>query len=282
MSKRSFGWNESKYERYRKEHRGEGAKENYIPWLNIQDFPSRGRVARVSGIKTKRMHCLFSSLEINTFYLFDWSKKIIDIREQFPLLEVDETIEIAKTLGIAYPYDRESKFPIVMTTDFLLTVEKEDGLYSIARTVKPSSVLDEKRVIEKFEVERLYWAERNVDWGIVTEKEIPMDIVKNIQLFHSRYDYKIEPITCSDFGIIVTHLKQFLVSRGENAIQQSCFEFDEINSFPKGTSINMFRYLVARNELVVNLTVPFNFKSSFNSIVSVPSEGSGGYRYDIC
>ena len=59
-----------------------------------------------------------------------------------------------------------------MTTDFLITITNSGGTTHVARTIKPSKELENERTIEKFEIERSYWEERGIDWGIITEKEI--------------------------------------------------------------------------------------------------------------
>lgn len=57
---------------------------------------------------------------------FDWSEKVLDIREQYPILEVDVVIEIADKAGILYPYDNVSGFPYVLTSDFLITTSNQE------------------------------------------------------------------------------------------------------------------------------------------------------------
>lgn len=94
MSKRT---RTSKIEKWIKEGRGTGIGSEYKPWLNIQDVASMGRSTCLKGIKTNRQHEFLSDLERNYFY--------IDIREQFPLLPLEETIVIADELGIKHPTD---------------------------------------------------------------------------------------------------------------------------------------------------------------------------------
>ncbi|WP_371365930.1 Transposon Tn7 transposition protein TnsA [Sporomusa rhizae] len=281
MSKRSFGWNESKYNRFIKENRGRGEGYHYTPWLKIQDFPSRGRVSRVSGIKTQRVHSLFSDLETRCFYIFDWSNKEIDIREQFPLLEFEETIKIAEKIGITYPRDRETDFPIVMTTDFLLTIQNEDGICYVARTVKPSSELDKKRVMEKFEIERRYWAERNIDWGIVTEKEIQLELVQNIQWFQSLYNFELEGVSSSDFEMLVSLFKRQFAIDNQISIQQVCNSFDINQNLQSGTSMSLFRYLVARKEIKVNIQTKIDIHVPLIKFGYVPNIESGETKHVI-
>ncbi|MBD0363546.1 MAG: TnsA endonuclease N-terminal domain-containing protein [Coleofasciculus sp. C3-bin4] len=40
--------------------------------------------------------------------------------------------------------------------------------------------MENERTIEKFEIERQYWLKRNISWGIVTERELPPALAKNI------------------------------------------------------------------------------------------------------
>jgi hypothetical protein len=55
--------------------------------------------------------------------------------------------------------------------------------------VKPAAELDKARVLEKLEIERRYWQEQGIDWGIITEKDIQSVLVRNIawgpQLWHA-------------------------------------------------------------------------------------------------
>ncbi|NWQ39995.1 TnsA endonuclease N-terminal domain-containing protein [Bacillus sp. EB106-08-02-XG196] len=143
MSKRT---RTSKIDKWIKEGRGSGSGSDYKPWLNIQDVSSLGRSTRLKGIKTGRQHEFLSDLERNYFYLTEYSDFVIDIREQFPLFPLEETIVIADELGIKHPTDPKTNEPIVMTTDFLLTLDKGQGVSEVARTIKMKEELLNERV----------------------------------------------------------------------------------------------------------------------------------------
>lgn len=74
------------------EGRGQGTASEYKPWIYIHDFSSNGIVSRVKGMTIGRIHHLLSNQELWYFYLLDWSEKTIDIREQFPLSELEDAI----------------------------------------------------------------------------------------------------------------------------------------------------------------------------------------------
>ena len=120
MSRNRRAWNQSIYNKYLREGRGQGIGTDYDSWIHVQDFPSLGMVSRVSGTTTGRIHHLMSNLELSVFYLLDWSDNVLDIREQYPLLDLAQAVEIAERANIKYPYDPESGFPYVLTSDFYL------------------------------------------------------------------------------------------------------------------------------------------------------------------
>ena len=145
MAKCTRTWNENVYRRYIREGRGQGTGADYKPWLTVRDFPSLGVVSRVKGQKTGRIYHLMSTNETSLFYSLDWSDDVLDIREQYPLLNLAEVIGIAEKARLRYPYDNKSGFPYVMTSDFF--VETTSGV--VVLSVKPSSELEKPRVLEK-------------------------------------------------------------------------------------------------------------------------------------
>ena len=177
MAKHRRKWNQSVYEKYVNEGRGQGEGQWYKLWIRVQDFSSLGTVSRIYSYKTGRVHHLLSNNELHYFYLLERSEKINDIREQFPLSDVRMAMDAAASAGIAYPTDRVSGFPYVMTCDFMLTTKS--GLK--ARTIKQATELTNSRVIEKLEIERRYWQNIGVDWKLVTDKEIDISKARAIE-----------------------------------------------------------------------------------------------------
>ncbi|MEO0688448.1 MAG: TnsA endonuclease N-terminal domain-containing protein, partial [Cyanobacteria bacterium J06649_11] len=116
--------------------RGQGKGSSYKPWLQIQDVPSIGLATRIKGWKTNRVHHFLSNLELNYFYVLEWSSIVTDIREQYPLLPREETLAIASNCGIRHPQEAQTKTPIVMTCDFLITIAANIEEIEVARTVK--------------------------------------------------------------------------------------------------------------------------------------------------
>jgi hypothetical protein len=259
-------WTQAKFERYVKEGRGQGSGENYRPWITVQDFPSKGRSSRSPGWKTNRVHHFFSDHEKRLFYLFEWSDAVTDIKEQFPLLDLDLAMNIADAMKMKYPIDPVSNTPFVLTTDFMLSVNQDGKKVELARTVKPSTELSKKRVAEKFELERRYYAAKGIDWGIVTEQEIPKVLAGNIEWIHSAY--KLEgntEINSAELHSLATILKSRL-QESNNTINKVTTALDREMNLESGTSLYLFRHLLARKEILMDMETTISACSSVKAI----------------
>ena len=106
MAKKRTPLTDRNIKRMIKEGRGQGEGVDYIPWLASRDVPSLGRSTEGKGWKSGRIHHFLSDLETKYFYQLEWADNVIDIREQFPLLDefgsYGETMEIAKQIGVKY------------------------------------------------------------------------------------------------------------------------------------------------------------------------------------
>lgn len=252
MAKRSRAVTSAKVTRMIKEGRGQGHGRDYIPWLTIRDVPSEGLSVRIKGWTTKRVHHLLSKNELHYFYVLDWSRKIIDIREQYPL-PIEETLEIAERLGIKHPIDIKTKEVQVITTDFLVDIEIDGNLEIKARTVKPKGKLAQVRTIEKFEIERTFWKEKGVDWGIVTEDEIPNGLVENIKWIHSAKDLENSPGISP--GILLQVEKELFdrISKPGILLAHAALEVDDKLGLEPGSSLWVVRHLIATRQWLVDI-----------------------------
>jgi hypothetical protein len=251
----------SDIEKWIKEGRGTGRGPEYKPWLNIQDVSSSGRSTRLRGIKTRRQHEFLSDFEKNYFYLSEFSDYITDIREQFPLLPLEETVLIAEELGIPHPKHPMTGEYVVMTTDFLLTVSKENQNFDIARTVKIKEDLFNERVIQKFEIEREYWRRRDIDWAIVTEEEINKTYARNISYAHSYYDISnhdsFQNFDEASFRDLVFELIKRLLNE-KATIRVIASQFDRDLHLPSGSGLTIFYHLIIRKIISIDFSKALN------------------------
>jgi TnsA endonuclease-like protein len=253
MAKRDRGSSSRVNKRREIEGRGSGRGTNYKPWLVIQDVPSIGLATRDKGWKTQRIHHFMSQLEWMYFYILEWSSTVIDIREQFPL-DLEETMAIAKGLGVRHPMDRKTREYQVMTTDFLITIRKPIGSEDLARTLKYVKDLSSVRVMEKFEIERIYWSCRNIKWGIVTEIDIDQILVENVKWAHPFHDLEtLFPITEDMVRSVATSLTPQVIA-GEARLSDLTSACDNLLGMKSGASLTVVRHLIANRKWRVNMS----------------------------
>lgn len=259
MAKRKRGTTQSSIEGRIKEGRGHGRLSEYNPWLHIQDVGSKGLVSRIKGWKAGRVHHLLSQQELRYFYVLEWSPSVTDIREQYPLLPLEETFDIARRLDIRHPTDPATKQPIVMTTDFLVTIRLGDSEVDQARTVKCEKDLLSKRVLEKLEIERRYWESRGVDWKIVTEKQIPVELARNIEWVHQYRDLEdFATLPAAEAEQVISTLTKSVRMGGSMPLRSITLQMDDRLGLEPGTSLSLVRHLLACRRWRVDMTKTIN------------------------
>ncbi len=252
VGKRRSVINERTIKERLKEGRGQGRGASYKPWLCIQDVPSQGLVTRVKGWKTDRCHHLLSKLECQYFYILEWSPMVCDIREQFPL-ELNETLDIAKRLGVPHPANPRTRQPIIMTTDFVNTIDQAGKLIDHARSIKYSQELSSDRTLEKLEIERRYWSEREVDWGIVTEHEVEQILAANVSWVHVYRDASaLSPTTDELIRRVETRLTP-QVNEQRSPLRDLTDACDDQLGLSPGTSLSIVRHLIANRRWQVDM-----------------------------
>lgn len=256
MSKHNRGMTNKKIERWIKEGRGDKDGAEYKPWLAIQDVASRGRCHRIRGWRHGRVHHLLSDLEAYVFYTYEWSRCVVEIKEQFPLLPLDETLSIAEDIGVAHPIDPITKHPIVMSTDLVLRARIGSSFDYFARQVKYESSLSDERTREKLELERRYWLRRNVDYGIITN--VPMPLVHNIKWIHPRYRL-VDLLPLTEKTVIETaHVLTETVLNKDAPLRDLTSACDSHLGLRRGDSLKVVRHLIAIRYWQVDMSERIN------------------------
>lgn len=228
------------------EGRGTGHGRDFKPWLTTRDFSSRGRVHRIPGLKTGRVHNFFSDLEKNVFLIVEWPDQTEDIREQFPLLPVEETLQIARELGVKHPSHPVTGEPVVMTTDIVRSLSHGCIASLGAISAKYSSEAGNARVLEKASIEHAYWARRSVPFFLVTEREIPTDLVKNLEWIRGAWDLGICGLTAADICVVARRLTGQLCDSDSTPLYQVCLTADQHFGIQPGTSLNIARHSLVK------------------------------------
>jgi hypothetical protein len=243
------------------EGRGQGRLADYKPWIEVGEFRSRGEQQIVVSRKTGRSHHYFSKLESDYHSMVEFDPRIIDIREQYPILPRSQTMKIAELNDIRHP--AFAGLPTVITFDFVLTVLENRKQVTLVRSVKRSKDLAKARVLEKLELERRICDRLGYEYKIVTENDMPTQRVKNLAFLWSW--------TLSDLPAPKPELvRAFLTSLAECDIEDPLV--GQLETIAKGIDISrhlsiwLFKYLCWGQKIRVDMTtrlelgLPHNFQ----------------------
>lgn len=238
------------------EGRGQGRGAAYLPYLFVRDVPSCGLSSRVPGRTVGRVHHVFSRLEADCLYLLDYIPAVVDIREQFPLLPLGETREIAATLGWRHPAQPKTKADVVMTSDFLVTLALPNGeTADLAIACKPASRLRDERTLQKLDIERHYWAARDVPWQIVTERDLPRATVASVRWMLT-VGNPAGVVAPDQIDRLTDHLFARVTSAPDTPLASVCAAEDDRCGLAPGSCLTLARHALATRRWVVDLSDP--------------------------
>jgi len=167
------------------EGRGQGEGCDYEAWLQIRRgelIGLRGRQHLGHGIKYDRDYHLLSDLEYWVWLLLEWSRLVLDVREQFPLFPRQRCIDLAATMGIKHPRYVGTKTLWVLTTDFLTTLAGvPPQLLAISCKYASELATADGRMFELLELERRFWESFGIPWILVTDYDVPNTVAKNLE-----------------------------------------------------------------------------------------------------
>ena len=237
---------------------GRGEQLTYKPWLSGHEFASRGMYIRLIGRTIPRIYSFMSRLEADAFILYDCMDDVNDILEQY-YLTLEETLEIADLLNIKHP--TSGKYYNPLTTD--LMIRRGDAW--IARAVKTSRDLEDHRTIEKLEIERIYHERRGINWKIITERQLNRDLIQNLSWLW----YDTTPEVISPNETFIQEAEAVFLSLYDEYILPFPVLLDRIESLfflEPGYGINIFKSLVRKGSININLSKPINMADPLHPI----------------
>jgi hypothetical protein len=198
----------------------------------------------------------------------EWSDNVTDIREHFPLLDLEDVIKDKDGINFEHFKDKKSGITYVINTSFLITLKDSKGNKSFAaRSLKAASGLEKKSTLERLETERRYWSSKGIDWGIVTQKEISVVMAKNIEWIHSALFNE------NDIGITADEIKEldgaFMERINDNpkTMRTILMDFDKDYTLENGTALYIFKHLIADKKIKVDMNQEISLNKPSNQLI---------------
>jgi hypothetical protein len=136
----------------------------------------------------------------------------------------------------------------------------------LARSLKADYELERKTALERLEIERRYWQSKNIDWGIVTQKEIPVVKAKNIEWIHSSlYPADERGFTDEEVDYYCNAFIEKLAG-SNTSIRDFATRFDRLFNLDTGSGVYIFKHLIALKRIMVDMNKKIDLNDSTQSI----------------
>lgn len=166
------------------EGRCTGIGASYVPFYLASEAKSMGTASMIPDEIEGRMIHTLSTVETDFYWLLRWSDDTLHIREQY-LLNHEHVNDVRMTLGL-----KRVSSNTCYTTDFLVDlIDGSQRAYSVkfkAADFDPNNVKykgSKKKyanLIERQNIERLYWESQGIPFAIITSELINRTYSKNI------------------------------------------------------------------------------------------------------
>lgn len=168
--------------------RGIESGASYVPWLKVRDVPSRGTSVITRGVLSGRSHHLLSELEAIYFLLIERRPSTVDIREQWPILDIDRTLELCSKFGVRHTLKKG--YPEPFTLDFLITERVDGEIKYRAASIKSPEDAQKPQVRVRLAVEHAWCKERGIPWTLVDTSQFDKTMLENLRFMRAWFRHR--------------------------------------------------------------------------------------------
>lgn len=233
--------------------RGRGVNEGqrYVPWLKVRDVRSRGTSSMPPGITVKRPHHLLSELEAIYFYLTERKATTVDIREQWPILHIDRTIELGLQFGVRHPF--KGHYPDPFTIDFLITECVDGEIRYRAASIKTPEDAADPAIRLRLAVEHVWCSEQGIPWTLVDTKAFNKTMLATLRFMRGWFKDRFEPKD----ELVDRFAEQFqAIYRPNVLLSELLHTASKRLRLSEQTAQSTFQYCAWRNAIQVSLQHP--------------------------
>ena len=259
MGRYKYVFDEQRVQKFLAEGRGQGSGADYLPWLKIQDLPSRGRSHRPYGIKTGRVHHLLSDGEWKCFLKFEADPRVGDIREQFPMNRL-MTYMVAQELGCRHPVTLDGT-PYVMTIDFLVTYKVGSQLQLQPYTFKYDPDTLKPREQELIDIASGFWEKQGYRLEVIDQSFFDEALVINYDAVRSFFDIShLDFYHKTNVVGIADAIRQGVNLRLRETLGLVCQALAHDFQTESKVVFSIAKHLIARGGLLVNFSSPISLE----------------------
>lgn len=227
---------------------GQGAA--YKPTFNVRDVPSDGSAHVIQGIKVPRQFHILSDLEATHFYVRERDPKVVDIRENFPIYDIDWTMEACVRLGIRHPYKNGHPFPF--TLDFVVTKAIDNELTDGVESIKTPADAENSEVRKRLSVEANWCRIRpEVSYSLIdTSGYVDKQLLSALRFMRAWFRHRYEPNAQRE----VRFERAFSAAYERNVpLRELIWKVAKTMRIQEDLALDMFRYCAWYDRIPVSL-----------------------------
>lgn len=230
------------------EGRGIGRGADYRPFWNTHDFHSRGVRVRARWWLTGRIHHLFSILEYWHFLILAADPTVIDIREQFPLLDFERLKEAAERCRREHPGSLAGSRGNVFTTDLVATRRRGKVLSDEPINIKYQRHSVNPPFVYRKRVEEIYWEPAKL--RCLTELDAPYSRVRSAEwILQATWPYFLAELPESQ-RLDIAGLVRRECEKPHEYLTAVCAPLDRKLMVEPGTCIDVSRWMLAQKRWI--------------------------------
>jgi hypothetical protein len=161
------------------------------------------------------------------------------------------TREISENLGIKHP--NHHGVDQYMSSDFVVDSDEKNNPRFVIQ-VKASEAFSDPRTIEKLEIERIYWREKELPFFWITENQIPPIVFENINLLYNHIDDDTDQDELLfQFEVFGKYLRE----NGKLRVKELCMKLDASYDHEPGEALYQVKRLLAQRYFHFDISKPF-------------------------
>jgi len=197
--------------------RGFGTGAAYKPWLDVRGVPSRGTSSNIKSIINGRDLHLLSERETILYMLIERRPKVVDIWEQWPILDLARTVELAAEFGARHTNDDGRLEPF--TIDFMVTEQVGSGLVVHAESVKTPEDAARESVQRRLHVESAWCEENGIEWTLINTEKFNKQLLSNLRFIRGWFRNRMAETDRA--GPLVSRFTDTFLSRYDRTLMLS-------------------------------------------------------------
>ncbi|MGF6605798.1 hypothetical protein OKW45_000698 [Paraburkholderia sp. WSM4175] len=228
---------------------GVGSLAAYNAWRNINNSGVKGTASCVKGIRVGRRYEILDERARTYFFLLERIQEITDIREAWPILDINGTLQLCSKFRVNHP--QHDIFPEPICVDFLISERGPEGLkfraVALVRNPARMTVRDQRLK----QVAQQWCNDRGIDWSLVETSALDRTVLDSLRFIRGWYRHRLVP----DPEIALKFARLFMDHYQNNLVLGELVELVRKSlRIRPDTALDLFRYCAWCRLIPVALT----------------------------